>query len=167
MLSTGHALRSRYRRGNVLILFAVFLTALVGMVAFAIDVGYIALTKTKLQATADAGALAGAGKLMTEPGQTVDEAVVKAEVREFVTHNMPGLTVLEEDIKLCRYNPFAAAGSRFTYAYDAATAPANAVQVTARRDTLANDPLNLFFAPVIGTRTASLAATATAYIMKA
>ena len=95
MLSTAHALRPRSRRGNVLILFAVFLTALIGMVAFAIDVGYIALTKAKLQAAADAGALAGAGKLMTVPGQAVDETVVKAEVREFVTHNMAGVTVLE------------------------------------------------------------------------
>ncbi|HET6575267.1 MAG TPA: pilus assembly protein TadG-related protein [Fimbriiglobus sp.] len=166
MLISASGFPSTRRRGTVLILFAVFLTALIGMVAFAIDVGYIALVKTKLQTTADAGALAGAGKMYILPGQPpVDEATVKAEVRQFVDLNVPGLTVLEEDIKLCRYNPFAAAGSRLSY--DLSSAPANAVQVTVRRDALANSPLDLFFAPVIGNRQASVAATATAYIMKA
>ena len=44
------------RPGNVLILFAVILTGLVGMVAFAIDVGYIALYKTQMQRASDAAA---------------------------------------------------------------------------------------------------------------
>ena len=47
------------RSGNILVLFAVFLTGLIGTVAFSIDTGYIALTKTRLQRTADAAALPG------------------------------------------------------------------------------------------------------------
>ncbi len=153
------------RPGNVLILFAVLLTALIGMVAFAIDTGYIALAKTRMQRTADAAALAGAQMTTTIPGQTVDPAAVRAEVKRYAALNSPGLTVRDQDIVLCRYAPYYPAGSRLSY--DTTTKPANAVQVTIRRDGLANNPLALFFAPVIGTKSASLSATATAYIMPA
>ena len=44
MLSTAHALRPRSRRGNVLILFAVFLTALIGMVIHYFIAGSVVTT---------------------------------------------------------------------------------------------------------------------------
>ena len=43
----------------------------------------------------------------------------------------------------------------------------NAVEVTLRRDDLANGPLGLFFAPVIGSRDATLSARAVAYVRRA
>jgi Flp pilus assembly protein TadG len=141
----------------------VLLTSLIGMVAFAIDTGYIALTKTKLQATADAAALAGAVATAAPPGEPQNAAAVRAEVRRYVELNTSGLTVLDEDVRLVRYTPTAEPGDRLS-ASSSAAQPANAVQVTLRRDALANNPLRLFFAPVIGTNSASLAATATAYI---
>jgi Flp pilus assembly protein TadG len=153
------------RPGNVLALFAIFLTGLVGMVAFAIDTGYIALAKTRMQRTADAAALAGAEMTATIPGQTQDQTAIKNEVKKYVALNSPDLTVRDQDIVLCRYTPYYPAGSRLSY--DLSTKPANAVQVTIRRDTTANNPLALFFAPVIGTRSVALAITATAYIMPA
>lgn len=153
------------RRGNVLVLFAVILTGLVGMVAFAIDVGYIALTKTRLQCTADAGALAGSAKLALVPGQAHDPAAVRAEVKKFVALNNPELSVRDEDIVLVRYDPFAAAGQRVST--DLTTGQPNGVQVTMRRDDQANDRLRLFFAPVIGNPTAAVAATSTAYVQQA
>ncbi len=153
------------RPGNVLILFAVLLTALVGMVAFAIDTGYIALAKTRMQRTADAAALAGAQMTATIPGQTQNQTAIKNEVKKYVALNSPDLTVRDQDIVLCRYTPYYPAGSRLSY--DLTTKPANAVQVTLRRDSVANNPLALFFAPVIGTRSVALTITATAYIMPA
>ena len=155
----------RRRRGNVLVLFAILLTSLIGMVAFAIDTGYIALYKTRLQRAADAAALAGATKALTIPGESPDPDGVRAEVRKYVTFNMPGLTVRDEDIKFCRYTPYYAPENRFTYNVTTAQ-PANGIDVTLRRDTLQNDPLRLFFAPVIGTRTASLTARSVAYCAK-
>jgi Flp pilus assembly protein TadG len=162
----GGQYRHRSRRpGNVLALFAILLTGLVGMVAFALDTGYIALTKTKMQRTADAGALAGAETTPVVPGETQDPTAIRNEVKKYVTFNSPNLTVRDEDIVLCRYTPYYPAGNRLSY--DLITKPANAVQVTIRRDSLANDPLGLFFAPVIGTRSVALTATAFAYIMPA
>jgi Flp pilus assembly protein TadG len=153
------------RSGNILVLFAVFLTGLIGTVAFSIDTGYIALTKTRLQRTADAAALAGAEMTATVPGQTQDPTAIKNEVKKFANLNSPDLTILDSDIVLCRYTPYYAAGSRLSY--DLTTKPANAVRVTMRRDSTANNPLGLFFAPVIGTRSVELSATAFAYIMPA
>src|SRR5262245_9142439 len=51
------------RRGAVVPLFAILLVPLIGMLAFSIDIGWIALVKTDLQTAADAAALAGAEKL--------------------------------------------------------------------------------------------------------
>ena len=121
------------RAGNVLALFAMLLTSLVGMVAFAIDTGYIALYKTRMQRAADAAALAGAQAALVTPGETQDPAKVRAEVRKYINLNMPGLTVRDEDVKLCRYTPYYEPANRLSYSYSVAQ-PANAVQVTLRRD---------------------------------
>ena len=51
---------SRTRRGTILPLFALLLVAICGFVAFAVDLGLIALARTQCQNAADAAALAGA-----------------------------------------------------------------------------------------------------------
>ena len=66
----------RRRRAATVPLFAILLVPLMGMLAFSIDLGWIALVKTDLQTVADAAALAGAEQLQslyvqyTLPGQT-------------------------------------------------------------------------------------------------
>jgi Flp pilus assembly protein TadG len=50
----------KQRRGAIAVLAALLLILMAGMVAFAVDLGYVALAKTQLQAAADASALAGA-----------------------------------------------------------------------------------------------------------
>lgn len=72
------------RRGATLVLIAFLMVALLGMVAFAIDLGYIATVKTELQRSVDAGALAGAGLLVE------GEAIATAEVMNFVQKNKVG-----------------------------------------------------------------------------
>ncbi|MBX7168371.1 MAG: TadE/TadG family protein [Pirellulales bacterium] len=72
------------RRGNVLILTALLSVILLGMVAFAVDVGYMAVVKTELQRSVDAGALAGAGVLVN------GAEAANAEVLEFVNSNIVG-----------------------------------------------------------------------------
>ena len=54
----------RRRRGAVAPLTAVLLIPILGMLAFAIDIGYITETNLELQNAADAAALAGAAKLL-------------------------------------------------------------------------------------------------------
>src|SRR5947209_7498116 len=53
------------RRGAIAPFAAFLVIVLVGMVAFAVDTGYVVLTRTELQAAADAAALAGADPLMS------------------------------------------------------------------------------------------------------
>src|SRR5690348_5271108 len=54
---------AKRRQGATIPLFALLLVPLLGMLAFSIDIGYIALVKTDLQTAGDAAALAGAEKL--------------------------------------------------------------------------------------------------------
>ena len=56
-----HALRSfHHRRGAVLVLAAFLMVMVFAFAAFAIDIGFIALTRARLQNNADAAALAAA-----------------------------------------------------------------------------------------------------------
>src|SRR5207237_3245638 len=59
------------RRGAVAPLTAIMMVPLLGLVAFAIDAGWMALSKSGLQDAADAAALAGAQQVI---GQTVPSA---------------------------------------------------------------------------------------------
>jgi Flp pilus assembly protein TadG len=53
--------RPRDRRGIIAILTAVLFLVLLGIVAFAREVGYLCLVRTQLQVAADSAALAAAG----------------------------------------------------------------------------------------------------------
>lgn len=68
------------RRGSIIVLAALLMVVLLGMVAFAVDIGYITNTKAELRRAVDSGALAGAGVLV--------EGTTKAnsEVTKFLTH---------------------------------------------------------------------------------
>lgn len=152
------------RSGNVLAIVSVLLVFMLGMVAFTVDIGQVASTRTQLQRTADAAALAGASLLAHAPGGSVSPDDVRAEVRSYAALN-GGITVLDSDIVLFRYDPTATAGSQIST--DLSDIEPNAVQVTVRRDATANQPLSLFFAPSIGVATADVHATATAFLEQA
>jgi hypothetical protein len=159
------ALRRSRRPGNVVPIVAILAVFLVGMVAFAIDTGYVAGTRTQLQAATDAGALAGCEKLGTWSGGPLPEASAKAEAKKFALANQ-NLTVRDADLRLLRYNPAAPAGSRISTTYST-TLPPNCVELTMRRDDLANGKLPLFFAPILGQSNTDVRARSTAYMMPA
>jgi len=155
----------RPRRGNVIPITAVLALFLVGMVAFAIDTGYIAGSRTQLQAATDAGALAGCEKLGAWSGGTIPEASARAECKKFALANQ-NLTIRDEDIKIERYNPAAPKGTRLSALWSV-TSPPNCCEITMRRDDLANGKLPLFFAPVLGQSKADVRAKSWAYMMPA
>ncbi|MCA9102204.1 MAG: hypothetical protein KDA63_13665, partial [Planctomycetales bacterium] len=84
-------LRGGSRRGAVIVLFALVVVFLLGMVAFAIDTGYIFTVNTELRRASDAGALAGAGLLV----QGIDKA--EAATREYVKANIVGARAVTDD----------------------------------------------------------------------
>ena len=50
----------KHRRGTITVLAALLCVVILGMMAFALDVGYLSLARTQLQAAADSAALAAA-----------------------------------------------------------------------------------------------------------
>jgi Flp pilus assembly protein TadG len=84
-MSRGLAGRARGRSGAVVPLFAVSIAAFLGFAALAVDMGMLYTAQTQAQRAADSAALAGAGWLVTSPGDTAGarlEAEVFAERHE-------------------------------------------------------------------------------------
>jgi Ca-activated chloride channel homolog len=77
----------RKRRGTSMLLFAILLPVLIGMLAFAIEVGRMYLVRSQLQTAVDAGALAASLQLRDK--QTDVPAAVDA-ARKFVQLNRVG-----------------------------------------------------------------------------
>ncbi len=83
------------RRGAVAVLSALLIVMLLGFCAFAVDLGYIANTKTELSRAVDAGALAGVGVLPQ------GSAVTTPVVRQYVKANLVGARqVKDEEIQV-------------------------------------------------------------------
>jgi hypothetical protein len=157
--------RSGRRPGNVVPIVAILAVFLVGMVAFAIDTGYVAGTRTQLQRATDAGALAGCEKLGAWSGGAIPDAAAKAEAKKFALAN-ENLTIRDADVRVMRYNPSGVLGSRLSALWSI-TSPPNCVEITMRRDELANGKLPLFFAPILGQKSADVRARSWAYMMPA
>jgi len=94
--STVSAKRSlRSRKGAVVVLAALFMILMVGMLAFAIDVGYMYNSRAEAQRAADAAAYAGAGALGEGPAAAEDVA------RRFAKANsVGGRTVADGNIQI-------------------------------------------------------------------
>lgn len=70
---------ARSRKGQVLVVVALALVALVGIVALAVDGGHVYAERRKMQNAADAGALAGARVLCYEEGATLTQVRNEAQ----------------------------------------------------------------------------------------
>ena len=173
------------RRGAVAPLVAVLMVVLLGMVAFAVDVGWMGIAQAELQNAADAAALAGAGQLMDPcvqfslPGQTVAnqasilsaaQASAKTYAKDFASHNRAGgvsnLVLLDSDIEF-GFTDSTGKYTKYTSSpWGGATGFPNTIKVTLRLDDTAggNGPLGLFFGGVLGRGATNLTATASATI---
>ena len=152
------------RRGSVLVLTLVLMVVLLGMLAFAIDVGYVVHVRTELQRTADGCALAAAARLP-------DEAEATLAARFIAVKNgwLSGAQTGEGD----EYHGADVDPLDITFGYwdrDNATftsppsygRDSNAVRVTLRKTEATGNPLQLFFANIFGTSQADASASATA-----
>ncbi|MES2791546.1 MAG: pilus assembly protein TadG-related protein [Planctomycetota bacterium] len=141
--------RQRGRKGVIVVYAAIMMVVIFGFAAFAIDVGYMALTVDQLQNAADASALAGAMRMRD------GAATVRSAARDIASRNFLGkqaISITDSDIELGVYD-------LGTHAFTVNETAANSVRVTTR---VTNKPL--FFAPVIGTRTFNSSAKAIAII---
>jgi Flp pilus assembly protein TadG len=171
------------RRGAIVPLFALLLIPLLGMLGFSIDAAYIALVAADLQTVADAAALAGAEKLQEPyvqynmPGQASQSAILTnattntpgspmATAEKFASYNKAGnvsIAVRDDDIS---FSWMDANGNFHPNYWDKGLTGGfpNSITVIARRDSIMNTPLSLFFGPIFGFSTKELTATATATI---
>jgi Flp pilus assembly protein TadG len=139
------------RKGAVIVLVALLIVALMAMVAFTIDVGYIVATDTQMQRTTDACALAAACVL---PDRARALEVARATARDNAGPDGPELHVADVDV---------GTWDRDTATFSPGNDPdANAVRVTVRRTEERGNALQLFFAPLLGQKQAEVVTTATA-----
>jgi hypothetical protein len=142
--------------GGVLVLVALLLFVFIGVAALAIDIGYISTTKNELQNVSDAAALGATGKL----GQiylangaydhSTDYAAIRDVVTVELTNRAAGLDINVEDSDI-EVGVWDFVSHTFVSLDDPITLPnalANAVKVTARRDTKTNGPINALFAGI-------------------
>ncbi len=89
------------KRGQVLVILAISIFALLGMVALAVDLGYLWSVRHELQRSADAGALAGASRFMPpDTGDWADTTVVRPEAearaRDFASRDLVASSTLKQ-----------------------------------------------------------------------
>ena len=162
------------RKGSVLVLGLGLMIILFAFAALAVDISFITTSRTQLQKSADAAALAanleliktwGAGSTSTEATRSTVARAAAAAVA--ASNNAAGRnsTYINSttDVRL-GYRQWDEVNGQWTTQWG--VTPYTAVEVTVRRNNpgsnLGDGPLNLFFAPVIGTRNATVAVKATA-----
>lgn len=171
------------RRGSILPLAAACMTMTLGFVAFTVDIGYIALTKTQLQNASDAAAIAAGSQLIE--GLGIGAPLTSSQVAS--NGRATAVAVAAANRAGDRNSVYISAtndvqfGQRMWNAGTASwqenwgVAPYNMVRVTAHRDQVpsgstpppGNQPLPLFFATVLGTGSAQLEVSATAALLPA
>lgn len=156
------------RRGTVAVLSCFLMIALLGMAAFAVDLGYMANSQTELQRAADAAALAACSELQSgTPGDainmTANVAAAPTVAGQYAAAN-----------KVCGSAP-ALAASDVVVGYMASPGQPgatiqtganqnsfNAVQVTVRRSAGQNGLVPAFFSKIFGQTGETASATSTA-----
>lgn len=156
---------SHARKGVILVLGAITITAMLFLAAFAVDLGLIVLTKAELQNAADAATLAAALELASNEDDATIVANARAMAMKVANMNRAAgrpVFLNAGDIEL-GIRSFNTTTREYEVTFGAASGPYNAVRVTARRDSDNPDApdgeLELFFAKLIGHDTAKIAAS--------
>ena len=135
--------RRRPRRAAVLVLFAALLPVMLGMMAFAIEMGYLVLTRTQLQCAADSAAMAAAAHLADSKKEMYEEA---SRYAAFYRSGGKPIPLAVNDVEIGVWD---AAAREFT----PSGSSGNAVRVTARRSKKTGNPLKTLFAGIFGIKT--------------
>ena len=166
------------RRGGIVVLTAVMMVVVMGFVAFTVDVGFIMVTKAQMESAVDSASLAASQDLAAalKPGYTnltlgAAETTARLSATTLAGMHRSGdkSSIFVNSTSGVRFgqavwNP---ATKAWTKVWNAT--PYNLVEVTANRinsgvATAPDGPLNLFFAPILGTKTATLSVHATAVV---
>jgi Flp pilus assembly protein TadG len=168
--------RPTQRRGNVIVLTAVLLSALLAMVAFSVDLGYVFVARAELQRTADSAAIAAAWELVDATAKSAPSSLENIPKARIIAANYAGYNPVCAKSPLVDANAGNAATGDLVFGYLAQpTLPgqpldlqqldkANAVQVSVRRTSAMNGEVPLFFGRVMGRAGIANQAQATAAV---
>lgn len=156
--------RLKQQKGNVLVFFAVALTLFFTFLALSVDIGWIMLTKSELQAAADSAALAGAAQLAED-----DLDLARDFSQDFSSYN----SAAKESIALERNDSNAREGGIVVgYLHNPmdlsdplqteGLSRYNTVQVVTKRSAEINGPLRLFLGYFTGLEAVSIRTRAAA-----
>lgn len=151
------------RRGAIAVLAAFLIPVLAGIVAFAVDYGYLVKTRSDMQRAVDAATLAAAQSILSDDDESGDVETVREVARDYAVRNLGTFTIADSDIEMGRFDPTTINVAPTLLS----TGTFDTVRVTLRRDGESNSRAPLFFARVFGQTDASLVVTATACLQKA
>jgi Flp pilus assembly protein TadG len=169
--------KSKRRRGATIVKAAILTIVLVGITGMVLDVGFIKVTRTQLQAGSDASSLAAVQELLPGLGAgayktqgEVEAAAGVIAVQYAAMHHAGDRTAAYADANRdVRFGNAIYDSASGTWQKSWNTPPINMVGVTLHRDqaTSSNgdDPLPLFFGNVFGKDTANVQALAAAAIL--
>lgn len=150
------------RRGAIALMAAVFLVMIFAFTAFTVDLGYLAIVDQELQAAVDSSALAAAYELKsaTDPEVVRDAAEELAGLNSVNGHSLA--LDRNADVEFGFWDETTGAFRAVPGVTD--LSQTNAIRVTGRLNSDRDSQVNLFFAPVIGRRTAEIQSSAIAII---
>lgn len=140
------------RRGNVIVLSAVMMVALMTFLALSLDSGYMYYEQARCQNAADAASHAAAVELLEDREAL---AAAKQAAISYATSNMPdgGDVLTESDVTYGVWDDE-------TRLFTASNESPNAIMTTVRRSHANSNAVRLFFAPIIGHTHVELSASA-------
>jgi Flp pilus assembly protein TadG len=160
------------RQGNVVVMTALLMVGLVGLLALAIDVGYLYSVRAELQRSADSAAIAACWELIDKDGpagmqtSTVLSSNANSKASEFASMNSVGACspALGSGDVVVGYmaNP---SNPNDPLVSPPSGALPNAVQVRVQRTNAQNGQVALFFAKALGNQPVELEAQATAALV--
>lgn len=131
---------------------ALLMVFMLGMLAFAIDIGYIALARSQLQVAADSTALAAAAAI------NLERAEMEAVARRYAEANFVTARPVQVDSSDIEYGSWDTATRTFT----PSASPGNAVRVTTRADRSNGGEVPLFFGRIFNMMSVQQKASAVA-----
>ena len=137
--------------GQMLPVMALMITALLGMAGFTIDLGRALYTHNELQASTDAAAMAGAHNLPSTAAIATATQYGSATGSLNAESNLPGVTMVAGYPKIVCLTTLSAQGM-------ACVAPGNGNALVVKQQIV----LPLYVLPILGVRTLTLTASATA-----
>lgn len=160
------------RKGAIVVLAALMLIVILGFTAFSIDIGFLTLTRTQLQAAADSAALSAAMELTSsnDPATVRSNAAAAAnQVAGMFENGDRGSVALLPSRDVFFGKQILQADGTYLTTWGNDQTPYNVVKVKIARSQqtgadgkASDDRIPLFFAPAMGTKSASIGVEAIA-----